>query len=49
MIYLALAFMAVWVLATLYLFYMSRKQNSLELEMKTLEEMVTESTARGSD
>ena len=49
MTYLALAFIAVWVLVTLYVFYMSRKQNSLDLEMKTLEEMVAESAARSSD
>ena len=47
MIYLAMAFIAVWVLVTLYVVFMSRKQNSLEQEMKTLEELVAESPAHG--
>jgi CcmD family protein len=49
MIYLAMAFISVWALVTLYLFYMSRKQTSLALEMKTLEEMVTETVAHRRD
>lgn len=46
MIYLALAFISVWALVTFYLVYMSRKQTSLELEMKTLEELVEESVSQ---
>ncbi|MFN2200372.1 MAG: CcmD family protein [Caldilineaceae bacterium] len=49
MIYLTLAFVAVWLLVTLYVFFMSRKQSSLEQEMGTLEEMVAESTSRGGE
>ena len=49
MIYLTLAFTAVWLLVTGYVFFMSRKQNSLELEMNTLEEMVADSTAGSND
>ena len=49
MIYLTMAFIAVWVLVTLYVFFMSRRQNSLEQEMKTVEELVAESPAHGSN
>ena len=49
MVYLAMAFMAVWLLVGGYVFFMSRKQNSLEVEMNTLEEMVTESTNPQAD
>jgi CcmD family protein len=45
MIYLTLAFVAVWLLVTLYVFFMSRRQSSLEQEMGTLEEMVADSAA----
>ena len=47
MFYLFMAFAAVWLMVTLYVFYMSRKQNGLEQEMATLEEMVSESSSGG--
>lgn len=49
MIYLTLAFIAVWLLVTLYVFFLSRKQNNLELEMNTLQELVAESSGPGDD
>ncbi len=49
MMYLALAFTAVWLLVAGYVFFMSRKQNSLELEMNTLEELVADSSAGSND
>ena len=49
MVYLAMAFVAVWVLVTGYVFFMSRRQNSLDQEMGMLEELVSESSASGTD
>ena len=40
MIYLTLAFAAIWVLVTGYVFFMSRRQSSLEQEMAILTEIV---------
>ncbi len=44
--YLATAFIAMWVVVTVYLTYMSRRQRDLEQELKTLEEMMAERTDR---
>lgn len=42
MTFLTAAFVAVWLLATIYLVYMGQRQRSLENEMRSLEEMLTE-------
>lgn len=42
MIYLAAAFIAVWLVVTGYLVYMGQRQRHLEQEMRTLEEMLAE-------
>jgi CcmD family protein len=42
MVYLAVALIAVWLLVTLYLVYMSQRQRSLEQELQMLEEMMAE-------
>lgn len=49
MVYLAMAFIAVWLLVAGYVFFMSRKQNSLEIEMNTLEELVAETLPAHAD
>jgi CcmD family protein len=49
MFYLFMAYAVVWLFVTLYVFYLSRRQNSLEQEMMTLEEMVTDSSGTRND
>ncbi len=46
MVYLAVALTAVWALVAVYVFYMSRRQRSLELELQVVEEMVDDVTSR---
>jgi CcmD family protein len=48
MIYLAAAFIAVWVVVTAYLVYMGNRQRQLEQEMQTLEEMLADQQKRKS-
>jgi CcmD family protein len=40
MIYLAVAFILVWLVVTLYLVYMSQRQRQLEQELHSLEEIM---------
>ena len=42
MVYLAAAFIGVWLLVTGYVFYMSNRQRALETDMRTLEELIAE-------
>ena len=42
MFYLAVAFIAVWVLVTAYVLYMSNRQRQLEQEMDILQELLQE-------
>ena len=42
MVYLAAAFIGVWVLVTGYLFFISQRQRQLAQELETLEEMLAE-------
>lgn len=49
MFFLTMAFIAVWLLVGGYVFFMGRKQNSLELDMNTLEEMVAETRSSPAD
>lgn len=42
MLYLAAALISVWLIVTLYVIYMSRRQRQLEDELHTLEEMLTD-------
>lgn len=42
MVYLAAALIGVWLIVTLYIIFMSRRQRQLEDELRTLEEMVAE-------
>ncbi len=44
MVFLTLAFVAVWALVTGYLVFMSRTQNSLEKDVRLLEEAMAESS-----
>ncbi len=46
MTYLAAAFIGVWLIVTLYVVFMARRQRQLEDELHTLEEMVGERTNR---
>ncbi len=48
MIYLAVALIAVWLLVTLYVVFMGRRQRRLEEEIGTLEEMMAERRARAA-
>lgn len=40
MFYLAAAFIAVWVVVTLYVLYMSRRQRALEEDLAAVEELM---------
>lgn len=42
MVYLAAAFIAVWVIITGYLLYMGNRQRKLEQEVETLQELLQE-------
>jgi CcmD family protein len=42
MVYLAAAFIAVWVIVTGYLLYMGNRQRQLEQEVDTLQELLQE-------
>ncbi|MDQ3249615.1 MAG: CcmD family protein [Chloroflexota bacterium] len=42
MFYLAAAFIGVWLIVTLYVVFIGRRQRYLEEEMQTLEELVAE-------
>ncbi|MFN8487002.1 MAG: CcmD family protein [Caldilineaceae bacterium] len=42
MVYLAAALIGVWLIVTLYIIFMSRRQRQLEDELRTLEEMVSD-------
>lgn len=44
MFYLAAAFIAVWLAVMLYVVFLSRRQRSLELELRTAEEMLAENS-----
>ncbi len=46
MTYLAAAFIGVWLIVTLYVVFMARRQRQLEDELRTLEEMVNERSGR---
>ncbi len=46
MFFLAAAFIAVWVMVTAYVIYMSRRQRALEQELKTIEELIAEQRPR---
>jgi CcmD family protein len=46
MFFLAAAFIAVWVLVTAYVVYMSNRQRALEQELATLQELLQEKNAR---
>lgn len=46
MIYLSVALSALWILVTGYVFFMSRRQRSLELELQVVEEMVNDVTSK---
>ncbi len=46
--YLAAAFIAVWLLVTLYLVYVGLRQRRMEQELATLEELLEERQARPS-
>ena len=48
MVYLTLAFVALWLLVTGYLVFMSRTQNSLEKDVRLLEETMAESSSTGT-
>ncbi|MBX3014497.1 MAG: CcmD family protein [Caldilineaceae bacterium] len=42
MVYLAAAFIGLWLLVTLYVVYLGQRQGQLEQELRTLEEAVGE-------
>ena len=42
MFYLAAAFIAVWVIVTAYVLYMSNRQRELEQELEVLQELLQE-------
>lgn len=42
MTYLAIAFIAVWIIVTAYLIYMGNRQRQLEQDLQTLEEMLAD-------
>jgi CcmD family protein len=42
MVYLAAAFIAVWLIITLYVVYMGLRQRRLEQELESIEEMLRE-------
>ncbi len=48
MIYLAVAFIAVWLLVALYVLFLASRQRRLEEEFGTLEEMVAERRGRAA-
>ena len=48
MFYLAAAFVAVWLLVTVYVVYISSRQRRLELELTALEESLQERRAKGA-
>jgi CcmD family protein len=41
MVYLAAALIGVWVIVTVYVVFMSRRQRQLEEELNSLEELLT--------
>jgi CcmD family protein len=45
MVYLAAAFIGLWLLVTLYVAYLGQRQGQLEQELRVLEELISE---RGS-
>jgi CcmD family protein len=46
MVYLAAAFIAVWLLVTLFVVYVVQRQRALEQEMRSLEETIKERTTK---
>lgn len=42
MVYLAAAFIALWLLVTLYVLYLGQRQSQLEQELRALEETMSE-------
>jgi len=42
MVYLAAAFIGLWLLVTLYIMYLGQRQGQLEQELRSLEEQVRE-------
>lgn len=46
MFFLAAAFIAVWVVVTAYVVYISNRQRQLEQELETLQELLEEKNAK---
>ncbi|MFZ4664135.1 MAG: CcmD family protein [Caldilineaceae bacterium] len=46
MVYLAAAFIGLWLLVTLYVMYLGQRQGQLEQELRSLEEQVRERAVR---
>ncbi len=46
MVYLAAAFIGLWLLVTLYIVYLGQRQGQLEQELRSLEEQVRERPMR---
>jgi CcmD family protein len=46
MVYLAAAFIGLWLLVTLYVMYLGQRQWQLEQELRSLEEQVRERAVR---
>ncbi len=46
MVYLAAAFIIMWVTVTAYVLFMSRRQRALEDELQTLQELLNEKKTR---
>jgi CcmD family protein len=46
MVYLAAAFIGLWLLVTLYVMYLGQRQGQLEQELRSLEEQVRERVGR---
>lgn len=42
MVYLAAAFIALWLLVTIYVIYLGQRQGQLEQELRALEETMSE-------
>jgi CcmD family protein len=42
MVYLAAAFIGLWLLVTLYVVYLGQRQGQLEQELRSLEELMTD-------
>lgn len=46
MVYLAAAFIGLWLLVTLYVMYLGQRQGQLEQELRSLEEQMQERAVR---